>query len=66
MKRRVTSPASATRQRSRYGNSTLRSPDAQRIQIMEILETGDLKRIELENTEDVEIINLFQGVYGVG
>lgn len=33
---------------------------------MEILETGELQRIEYENTEDVETINLFQGIYGVG
>ncbi|KAG9217804.1 hypothetical protein CCMSSC00406_0005174 [Pleurotus cornucopiae] len=35
-------------------------------QIMEILETGDLKRIGYERTEDVEVCCLFQGVYGVG
>ncbi|KAJ8690503.1 hypothetical protein PTI98_011928 [Pleurotus ostreatus] len=34
--------------------------------IMEILETGDLKRIGYERTEDVEVCSLFQGVYGVG
>ncbi|KAL4263453.1 DNA polymerase beta [Pleurotus pulmonarius] len=34
--------------------------------IMEILETGDLKRIEYESTEDVVVRCLFQGVYGVG
>lgn len=35
-------------------------------QIMEILETGDLKRIGYERTEDVVVCCLFQGVYGVG
>ncbi|TFY80387.1 hypothetical protein EWM64_g3625 [Hericium alpestre] len=34
-------------------------------QIKEILETGELRRIEFEKTEDIEIINLFQGIYGV-
>lgn len=34
--------------------------------IMEIIETGDLRRIGYEKTDDVEAINLFQGIYGVG
>ncbi|KZT01837.1 uncharacterized protein LAESUDRAFT_745291 [Laetiporus sulphureus 93-53] len=34
--------------------------------IVEILETGDLRRIEHERTSDVEAISLFQGIYGVG
>ncbi|KAF9497326.1 hypothetical protein BDN71DRAFT_1444788 [Pleurotus eryngii] len=34
--------------------------------IMEILETGGLKRIGYERTDDVEVCCLFQGVYGVG
>ncbi|KAG2151079.1 uncharacterized protein EDB93DRAFT_1083633 [Suillus bovinus] len=34
--------------------------------IMEIIETGDLRRISYEKTDDVEAINLFQGIYGVG
>lgn len=33
---------------------------------MEIIETGDLRRISYEKTDDVEAINLFQGIYGVG
>lgn len=33
---------------------------------MEIINTGNLKRIEHENTEDVKVIKLFQGVFGVG
>jgi DNA polymerase lambda len=33
---------------------------------MEIIETGDLRRIGYEKTDDVEAINLFQGIYGVG
>ncbi|KAJ8469776.1 hypothetical protein ONZ45_g16781 [Pleurotus djamor] len=34
--------------------------------IMEIIETGELRRIAYERTEDVETTRLFQGVYGVG
>ncbi|KAG1742603.1 hypothetical protein EDD22DRAFT_786565 [Suillus occidentalis] len=34
--------------------------------IMEIIETGDLRRIGYEKTDDVEAINLFRGIYGVG
>jgi len=33
---------------------------------MEIIKTGDLKRIGHENTEDVKVNKLFQGVFGVG
>jgi DNA polymerase lambda len=33
---------------------------------MEIIETGNLRRIEYEKTDDVIAINLFQGIYGVG
>lgn len=33
---------------------------------MDILQTGDLRRIGYEKTEDVEVINVFQGIYGVG
>jgi len=33
---------------------------------MEIINTGNLKRIEHENTEDVKVNKLFQGVFGVG
>ncbi|KIK98285.1 hypothetical protein PAXRUDRAFT_824032 [Paxillus rubicundulus Ve08.2h10] len=34
--------------------------------IMEIIETGSLRRIKYEKTEDVEATKLFQGIYGVG
>ncbi|OSX58463.1 hypothetical protein POSPLADRAFT_1153086, partial [Postia placenta MAD-698-R-SB12] len=34
--------------------------------IMEIIETGKLRRIEYERTEDVAAVLLFQGIYGVG
>ncbi|KZT68564.1 hypothetical protein DAEQUDRAFT_745631 [Daedalea quercina L-15889] len=34
--------------------------------IIEILQTGNLRRIGYEKTEDVEAINTFQGIYGVG
>ncbi|KAH9929394.1 uncharacterized protein B0H18DRAFT_996945 [Fomitopsis serialis] len=34
--------------------------------IIEILQTGELRRIGYERTEDVEAINMFQGIYGVG
>ncbi|KAF9529876.1 hypothetical protein CPB83DRAFT_851735 [Crepidotus variabilis] len=34
--------------------------------IEEILQTGDLQRIQYENTEDVAVTSLFQGIYGVG
>lgn len=33
---------------------------------MEIVNTGNLKRIGHENTEDVKVNKLFQGVFGVG
>jgi DNA polymerase lambda len=33
---------------------------------MEILETGGLRRIAFENTEDVEAAKVFTGIYGVG
>ncbi|EIW76555.1 hypothetical protein CONPUDRAFT_63239 [Coniophora puteana RWD-64-598 SS2] len=36
------------------------------MKIMEIIETGGLKRIQYENTEDVEATKIFQGIYGVG
>ncbi|KAI0369528.1 hypothetical protein BV20DRAFT_1053124 [Pilatotrama ljubarskyi] len=34
--------------------------------IMEIIETGDLRRLEHERTEDVAAIQTFLGIYGVG
>ncbi|PPQ85750.1 hypothetical protein CVT25_003068 [Psilocybe cyanescens] len=49
--------------------------DANRIQgigektarkIAEILETGGLRRIAYENSEDVQVNGLFRGIYGVG
>lgn len=33
---------------------------------MEILQTGDLRRINYEKTDDVRVTRLFQGIYGVG
>lgn len=33
---------------------------------MEIINTGNLERIGHENTEDVKVNTLFQGVFGVG
>ena len=33
---------------------------------MEIINTGDLRRIKYENTEDVAATRIFQGIYGVG
>ncbi|KAH7927186.1 hypothetical protein BV22DRAFT_1032056 [Leucogyrophana mollusca] len=36
------------------------------LKIMEIIETGGLRRIAYAKTDDVEVINVFQGVYGVG
>lgn len=36
------------------------------LQVMEIIETGKLKRIEVDNTEEVRAINLFYNIYGVG
>ncbi|EMD30953.1 hypothetical protein CERSUDRAFT_163631, partial [Gelatoporia subvermispora B] len=33
---------------------------------MEIISTGELRRLEFEKTEDAETITLFQGIYGVG
>lgn len=34
--------------------------------IMEIIETGHLRRIDSENTEEAKVVKLFTGVYGVG
>ena len=34
--------------------------------IMEIIQTGALERINYERTEDVEAVNVFKGIYGVG
>ncbi|KAG6331664.1 hypothetical protein ID866_7425 [Astraeus odoratus] len=36
------------------------------LKIMEIINTGNLRRIEYERTDDVKVTRLFQGVYGVG
>ncbi|TFK73093.1 hypothetical protein BDN72DRAFT_762389 [Pluteus cervinus] len=36
------------------------------MKIMEIIETGKLRRIQFERTEDVEVTRMFQGIYGVG
>ena len=33
---------------------------------MEIVETGELRRIDYEKTEGVEVVRLFSGIYGVG
>ena len=33
---------------------------------MEVIETGGLRKIEAEMTDDVKTARLFQGVYGVG
>ena len=33
---------------------------------MEIIETGALRRVDAERTEDVAVVQLFQGIYGVG
>ncbi|KAF8548405.1 hypothetical protein OG21DRAFT_1423134 [Imleria badia] len=35
------------------------------LKIMEIINTGDLKRIRYENTEDVAATRIFQGIYGI-
>ncbi|KAF7373640.1 DNA polymerase lambda [Mycena sanguinolenta] len=40
--------------------------DKTALKIMEIIETGDLRRIGYENTADVQIRKVFQGIYGVG
>ncbi|KAF8498194.1 hypothetical protein F5888DRAFT_229651 [Russula emetica] len=36
------------------------------LKIMEIIETGALRRVDAERTEDVAAVQLFQGIYGVG
>ncbi|EPQ56001.1 DNA polymerase beta, N-terminal domain-like protein, partial [Gloeophyllum trabeum ATCC 11539] len=56
--KRITSYAEA-RKISGVGEKTAQK-------IMEILDTGELKRIETENTEDVKVTALFRGIYGVG
>ncbi|KAJ7270618.1 hypothetical protein B0H12DRAFT_1208638 [Mycena haematopus] len=40
--------------------------DKTAVKIMEIITTGDLRRIGYENTADVQIRKIFQGIYGVG
>ncbi|KAJ6625958.1 hypothetical protein B0H10DRAFT_1781966 [Mycena sp. CBHHK59/15] len=40
--------------------------DRTALKIMEIINTGDLRRIGYENTPDVKATKLFQGIYGVG
>ncbi|TFY61660.1 hypothetical protein EVG20_g6972 [Dentipellis fragilis] len=40
--------------------------DKTALKIKEILETGELRRIEIEHTDDLDVVNLFQGIYGVG
>ncbi|KAJ7730231.1 DNA polymerase lambda [Mycena maculata] len=36
------------------------------LKIMEIIETGDLRRIQYENTPDVQVRKIFQDIYGAG
>ncbi|KAH9985907.1 Nucleotidyltransferase [Russula vinacea] len=36
------------------------------LKIMEIIDTGALRRVDAERTEDVAAVQLFQGIYGVG
>ncbi|KAJ7457053.1 DNA polymerase lambda [Mycena latifolia] len=36
------------------------------LKIMEIIDTGDLRRIKYENSDDVKVRKIFQGIYGVG
>ena len=33
---------------------------------MEIIETGRLRRLEYEATEETAIVEMFRGIYGVG
>jgi DNA polymerase lambda len=33
---------------------------------MEIINTGDLRRLHYENTPDIQAIKLFNGIYNVG
>ncbi|KAA1474125.1 Nucleotidyltransferase [Dentipellis sp. KUC8613] len=40
--------------------------DKTALKIKEILETGELRRIDIEYTEDLDVVHLFQGIYGVG
>ncbi|XP_006455903.1 hypothetical protein AGABI2DRAFT_227537 [Agaricus bisporus var. bisporus H97] len=40
--------------------------DKTALKIKEILQTGDLRRINFEKTDDVKVTRLFQGIYGVG
>lgn len=57
----------AARPRRRYAAHEAREPLFTRPpQIMEIVETGNLRRIEHERTEDVASVQAFLGVYGVG
>ncbi|PFH50099.1 hypothetical protein AMATHDRAFT_145957 [Amanita thiersii Skay4041] len=36
------------------------------LKVMEIIKTGQLRRIEYENTDDIKVTRLFQGIYGAG
>ena len=36
------------------------------IQIMEVIRTGDLRRIKFEETEDVKVLEMLNGIYNVG
>ncbi|KAJ7123756.1 hypothetical protein C8R44DRAFT_620870 [Mycena epipterygia] len=40
--------------------------DKTALKILEIIQTGDLRRIGYENTADVQIRKIFNGIYGVG
>lgn len=35
-------------------------------QVVEIIQTGGLRRIKYENTDEIKAVKLFEGIYGVG
>jgi len=60
-----------TRRQTRFGDSVdatyVTVSDAFRVaQIMEIIRTGDLQRINYAKTDDLAASRLFCGIYGVG
>ena len=54
------------RQLSFSQSKLLCAADIRSPKIEEILQTGQLRRIGYERTDDVEVCRLFQGIYGVG
>jgi DNA polymerase lambda len=48
------------------GVAAISSTDGAPRQILEIVNTGALRRIAYENTEEVKVVRVFKEIYGVG